>query len=166
MPFKYWDGAFRVAVYLYNRLPSLVLSQKCPYEVLYHKTPNYSLLRTFGCACFPNIRHYNSHKLAFHSTQCTFLGYSMNHKGYKCLDKSSRIYIPRDVIFYENTFPFTAQPTVHSSPMPLQSSFSINVPTLPSFSKRTVETNARNNLIHPTVFSDSFNVDRAGPTDT
>jgi hypothetical protein len=37
-----------------------------------------------------------------------FLGYSNQQKGFKCLDLSTgRTYISRDVIFYENIFPFS-----------------------------------------------------------
>jgi hypothetical protein len=36
------------------------------------------------------------------------LGYSNIHKGFKCLDLATgRIYISRDVISYENSFPFS-----------------------------------------------------------
>jgi hypothetical protein len=68
---------------------------------------DYNSLRVFGCACWPNLRPYNSHKLAFRSKQCAFLGYSNLHKGFKCLDThSGRIYISRDVVFDETIFPF------------------------------------------------------------
>jgi hypothetical protein len=37
-----------------------------------------------------------------------FVGYNNLHKGYKCLDVASRrVYIPRDVFFYETVFPFS-----------------------------------------------------------
>jgi hypothetical protein len=37
-----------------------------------------------------------------------FLGYSNMHKGFKCLDtRTSRIYISRDVVFYEDLFSFS-----------------------------------------------------------
>jgi hypothetical protein len=68
----------------------------------------YSFLRTFDCACWPNLHPYNTHKLAFRSKQCTFLSYSTHHKGYKCLDISiGRVYISRDVVFDETIFPFS-----------------------------------------------------------
>jgi hypothetical protein len=70
-----------------------------------------------GCACWPNLRPYNNHKLSFHSTQCMFLGYGSMHKGYKCLDRATgRIYISRDVVFDEPLFPFAT-----SLPLPCSS---------------------------------------------
>lgn len=79
-----------------------------PFLHLFNSQPDYTFLRTFGCACWPNLRPYNERKLQFRSKRCVFLGYSSMHKGYKCLDPSEgHIYISRDVIFYESVFPFT-----------------------------------------------------------
>jgi hypothetical protein len=77
-------------------------------ERLFATKPAYSFLRTFGCACWPNLHPYNTHKLAFRSKQCIFLGYSTHHKGYKCFNISTgRVYISRDVVFDETIFPFS-----------------------------------------------------------
>lgn len=65
LPFKFWDEAFRTAVYIHNRLPTPVLGLKSPLEVLHNLRPNYSMLKTFGCASYPNIRPYKKHKLAY-----------------------------------------------------------------------------------------------------
>ena len=108
MPLKYWDEAFITATYLINRFPSKVIGNSTPLERLYNQKPNYNSLNFFGCACYPNLRPYNQHKLEFRSTECVFLGYSNLHKGYKCLEVSSgRIYISRDVVFDETIFPFS-----------------------------------------------------------
>jgi histone deacetylase 1/2 len=108
MPLKFWDDAFLSATFLINRIPSKVVKFETPLERLYHAKPDYTSLRVFGCACWPNLRPYNKHKLAFRSKECASLGYSNLHKGFKCLDISTgRVYISRDVIFVENVFPFS-----------------------------------------------------------
>ena len=111
VPLKFWDEAFLTATYLINRLPTRVINNKCPLVRLFNTSPNYSLLKVFGCACWPHLRPYNKQKLSFRSKECVFLGYSSLHKGYKCLDTDSgRVYISRDVIFDESVFPFTRNP--------------------------------------------------------
>jgi hypothetical protein len=109
MPLKFWDEDFLTTTFLINIIPTKVLNFESPTERLLHVTPNYDALRTFSCACWPNLRPYNKRKLAFRSKQCVFLGYSPIHKGVKCLDVSTgRVYISRDVVFDENVFPFAA----------------------------------------------------------
>jgi hypothetical protein len=107
MPLKFWDQAFLTATHLINRTPTKILDHDTPLHRLLGATPDYSNLRVFGCACWPNLRPYNTHKLQFRSLRCAFLGYTNLHKGYKCLDISTgRVYIFRDVIFDETIFPF------------------------------------------------------------
>lgn len=66
------------------------------------------MLRTFGCACWPNLRLYTANKLQFQSQECVLIGYSNLHKGYKCLHKpSGHVYLSRDVVFDELKFPFS-----------------------------------------------------------
>jgi transposase InsO family protein len=109
MPLKFWDEAFLTAVFLINRLPSRVINNETPFYRLYDKDPEYLSLRIFGCACWPHLRPYNTTKLSFRSKQCVFLGYSNQHKGFKCLDpKEGRVYISRDVTFDEHVFPFAS----------------------------------------------------------
>jgi histone deacetylase 1/2 len=85
MPLKFWDEAFLTATFLINILPTKVLDLKSPTECLLNVTPNYDARRTFGCACWPNLRPSNKRKLAFRSTRCVFIGYNPLHKGVKCL---------------------------------------------------------------------------------
>lgn len=80
MPLRFWDETIRTSVYLINRLPSKVISNKTPLEVLFHTKPNYDSLKVFRCSCFLNLRPYNSHKLEFRFEKCTFLGFNLNHK--------------------------------------------------------------------------------------
>ena len=76
MPLHYWDQAFLTAIYLINKLPSTSIQNEVPFQKMFHKTPNYSFLRIFGCACFHLLRPYNNHKLQYRSQEYVFLGYS------------------------------------------------------------------------------------------
>jgi hypothetical protein len=106
LPLKFWDYAFLTAVYLINRFLTASLHNAIPCTILFKQTPDYYFLQVFGCACFPLLRPYNTHKFDFRSHECLFLGYSTSHKGYKCLSPSGRLFISKDVIFNDSRFPY------------------------------------------------------------
>jgi hypothetical protein len=79
-----------------------------PHLALFGAPPRYDHLRVFGCACYPNLSATAAHKLAPRSMLSTFLGYSPNHKGYRCLDSlTNRDITSRHVVFDETSFPFS-----------------------------------------------------------
>ena len=108
VPQRFWVEAFYTASFLINLLPTTTLATKCsPYEALNGKSPDYSALRVFGCACYPTLRDYASSKFDPRSLKCVFLGYNEKYKGYRChLQSTGRVYISRHVIFDETVFPF------------------------------------------------------------
>lgn len=113
---RFWDKAFLTATYLINHLPSRVIENTTPLFGLLGTTPDYSVLKVFGCSCWPNLRPYNTRKLAFRSQQCVLLGYSSLHKGYKYLHRSTgRVYISRGVVFDESIFHFANSSSFDSS---------------------------------------------------
>lgn len=50
MPIHFWDDAFSTPCYLINRMPTVILKNKSPFEVLFKCNPDYKFLRIFGCA--------------------------------------------------------------------------------------------------------------------
>ena len=99
---------------------------KSPLEVLLNETPDYSLLKVFGCACWPHLHPYNKHKLEYRSKQCVFLGYNPLHKGSKCLHiPTNRVYISRDVVFDETVFPFSTLTSPTDTPVTELHSFPV-----------------------------------------
>jgi hypothetical protein len=106
---RFWAEALHTSTYLLNRLPSTACLAPTPHQALFSSPPRYDHLRVFGCACYPNTAATAPHKLAPCSTLCVFLGYSPDHKGYRCLDLSSRrILISRHVVFDESAFPYSS----------------------------------------------------------
>ena len=101
LPLQIWDYTFTTVVYLINRLPTASLDFAISFVTLFNKDPDFQFLKTFGCACFPLLRPYHTHKLNFSSQECLFLGYSSSRKGYICLSSTDKIYISEDVLFNE-----------------------------------------------------------------
>lgn len=105
LPLSYCSYAVSTATHIINRLPTPLLHNKSPWEVLFHSKPDLLHLRTFGCTCFPLLRPYNKHKLQPYTKPCIFLGYPTHSKGYICLDPCTlRIYISMHVLFNESEF--------------------------------------------------------------
>ena len=69
-PAQFWVDAAYDACIAINRLLTHVLDGFSPIEKLFHKTLDYSFLKLFGCACFPNLTHDSKHKLEPRSKQC------------------------------------------------------------------------------------------------
>jgi hypothetical protein len=85
----YWVEGLHTAMYMLNRLPYKAITVSCLYVALYCVAHSYEHLRVFGCVCYPNLSTQAAHKLHPWSTRCVFLGYSTDHKGYRCLDLST-----------------------------------------------------------------------------
>ncbi|CAL1405238.1 unnamed protein product [Linum trigynum] len=124
LPLRFWGECILTAVYLINRLPSKVLQNRTPYEILLGKLPSYKHLRVFGCLAYGKDTHKGVSKFGERGRRSVFMGYPAFQKGYRLYDLNTHtFYTCRDVHFVEWTFPFHEQST--SSPQPATS--------LPSF---------------------------------
>lgn len=104
---RFWVDAFSTAAYIINHLPTPLLGDKSPFELLYGSSPNYENFHPFGCRVYPCLRDYMPNKFSPCTIPCIFLGYSSSYKGFRCLDPTtSRIYITRHAQFDETHFPF------------------------------------------------------------
>ena len=85
-----------------------------PFQVLHNKIPDYSHLQVFRSLCYPNLSATTSDKLSPRSATCVFLSYPSAHKGYRCMDLSTRhVHVSRHVVFDETVFPFAAVQQPH-----------------------------------------------------
>ena len=77
IPKCYWSYAVNHVVHIINRIPSAVLKNKSPYEMLYSKSPTYLDLKTFGCLSFASTPDINRNKLDPRARKCVLLGLKM-----------------------------------------------------------------------------------------
>lgn len=116
MPYDYWVEALATATFLLNRRPCRARQNHTPFFLLHGVHPDYTAMRVFGCLCYPNLTSTTPHKLAPRSHPCVFLGYSPDHKGYRCLNRDTgRVIISRHATFDEHRFPFSS---TNSNPPP------------------------------------------------
>ena len=88
-------------------MPFHVLSNKTPFEALYHKVPSYSHLGTCGCLCYGSTLTRRRDKFSPRAIRSIFFGYPPCYKSYKMLNLDTNAsYISRDVVFHEALFPF------------------------------------------------------------
>jgi hypothetical protein len=112
LPARYWAESLHAATYLFNLLPTKAISTPSPHFALFGTTPSYAHLWIFGCACYWNTSATTPHKLPPPSCRCVFLGYSFEHKGYRCLDLTmNRLLVSQHVVFDKSSFPFASSAT-------------------------------------------------------
>ena len=104
-PLYLWVDAFTTAVFLINRLPTTALDSDTPYFKLHGAQPKYCFLRVFDSKCFSYTWDTCNNKFDLKTIPCVFIGYSDQHKGYKCFHPSTqKIIVSRYVVFDEREF--------------------------------------------------------------
>ncbi|KAL4302210.1 hypothetical protein GQ457_10G003950 [Hibiscus cannabinus] len=107
VPIRFWGDCILTTTFLINRLPTPVLGNKSPFEVLHSTTPVYQQLKVFGCLCFVSTLKAHRDKFSERALLGVFLGYVAGVKGYKVyILKTRSIVVSRNVIFHEEVFPF------------------------------------------------------------
>ena len=84
-----------------------------PEERYSGKKPDLSHLKVFGCIYDVHVPDELWTKLDAKAKKCIFLGYSLEHKGYRCYNPMTRkLRISHDVVFDELASWYALPPTV------------------------------------------------------
>ena len=103
----FWQEAMSTAAHVINRIPTKALEKSVsPHEALTGQAPDTAHFRPFGCLVTAKVPDASRRKLDPKATVGILVGYAMNQKGYRILDKGTNtIFTSRDVQFAENSFP-------------------------------------------------------------
>jgi len=123
LPTNFWNFFVQHAVFLINCIPTPLLKNERPYEKLHRKLCDIFDLRIFGCLCYSSILVAHRKKLDSRVIPGVFLGFKPHTKGFIFLNlKYHKIEVSRNVIFYENCFPYLLKnekdPNILSLPIP------------------------------------------------
>ena len=149
----FWGECVVTAAFLINRLPSPLLKQNTPYQVLYGSAPDYSILRSFGYLAFATTLNSERNKFSPRTVPSVFVGYPQGVKGYRLYNLHTRkFYVSRDLVFHESIFLFQTLPNSSQEPDFL-SELAISLPIPESISStippRAIETNISEPNISP-----------------
>jgi transposase InsO family protein len=102
LPNYFLAEAVAIVVYIMNQTPTAIVHGMTPKEKFTCKKPDVSHLRVFGCIAYVHVPNEKRSKLDPKAEKCFFIGYSLEQKGYRCFNPSTRRWqVSRDVMFDE-----------------------------------------------------------------
>ena len=109
LPESFWGAAVNYLVHILNATPSSSTSKTTSFEVWKRRKPDLTLYRTFGCRAWVHVMKKDRTAFGSHTRKCIFIGFCDGYKGWKVYEPSTRkIFVSRDVLFDEKSFPGTS----------------------------------------------------------
>ncbi|XP_071699561.1 uncharacterized protein [Rutidosis leptorrhynchoides] len=112
IPQKFWCEVVATSTYIQNRVLIRPSMDKTHYEILIGRKPTVSHLRVFGCKCFIlNKKEYLT-KFEPKAYEGVFLGYSLESKAYRLLNKYTNVIEESLDVTFDETPPPKSKPLV------------------------------------------------------
>jgi len=80
IPNYFWSYAIKHVVFLINHVPSPIIGNKTPFELLHNHSPNFDMIKVFGCLCYASTYAIHRHKFDPRSKRGVFLGFQNGMK--------------------------------------------------------------------------------------
>ena len=104
LPISFWGDCLQCVTFLINRTLTLTLGGLTPYEKLYNKSSDYSILKAFSCLSYVSTLKQGKHKFSLRANLSVFIEYYAQQKGYKVYNLDTKIVsVSRDITFFEET---------------------------------------------------------------
>jgi hypothetical protein len=114
LPKKFWSYAISHSTFLINRIPTHILNNKSPYELLHKELPDLSSVKVFGSLTYASTIQAHRRKFEPRSRTCVFLGYKQGVKGSILYDINSKeVFISRNVTHYDHILPYHSPSSPH-----------------------------------------------------
>lgn len=84
LPLRFWGDCIKTVVYVINRVPSVVLRNTSPYEMLYEKTPLLDYFKVINYLCYVTMLP-KGDKLAARALKVILLGYAVIQRDIRCM---------------------------------------------------------------------------------
>jgi hypothetical protein len=115
----FWAEAISTVTYLINIQPSSTLQGGIHFKRLCGKMLDYSSLHLFGYVCYVLFAPHERTKLTAQSVECVFLGYIVEHKGYRYWNPVARRMRTSQNVIFDESRPFYSRPTTVAPPTSL-----------------------------------------------
>lgn len=89
LPPTLWNFAIQHSVHLVNRIPTPLLRDSSPDQILFNETLTLIHLKVFGCLAYASTLHANKTKFDPCARKTVFLGYTEGTKGFLLYDLTS-----------------------------------------------------------------------------
>jgi hypothetical protein len=107
LPKSFWSYAVVHAVFIINKIPTPILQNRSPHELMHGALPDLQILKVFGSLVYASTLQNNRTKLDPRGRKCIFLGYKQGVKGTILFDLNTKdIFISRNVTHYEHILPY------------------------------------------------------------
>jgi len=102
LPNYFWAEAIATVIYIMNRAPTVAIHGMTPEEKFTGNKPDVSHLKVFCCIAYVHVHDEKRSKLDPKTEKCIFIGYSLEQKGYRCFNPSTRkLQVSKNVVFNE-----------------------------------------------------------------
>ncbi|RDX68107.1 hypothetical protein CR513_52940, partial [Mucuna pruriens] len=104
-------------VYHTTCVPSRIIEDKSPFQLLYNSLLDLDLLQVFACLCYASTLTAKSDKFDSKAHKCVFIGYRPSTKGFLAYELHTKeVILSRNVKFHKLLFPYSSHHDSNSTP--------------------------------------------------